>query len=100
MKLASFDIDNIEIRFQSWFLTSKLSLGLLAEALEPESHWNLLDQIEQLESAQKNEKGLRIVLLDKLVGLIPREARTEMGLNIHWKRPMLLLGLQKTRKQF
>ena len=66
MKLASFDIDNIEMRFQSWFLTSKLSLGLLAEALEPESHWNLLDQIEQLERAQKNDKGLRIVLLDKL----------------------------------
>jgi len=66
MKLDKFNVDNIKVQFQSWFLTSKLSLGLLAEKLEPESHWNLLDKIEQLERGQKNDKGLRIVLLDKL----------------------------------
>ena len=65
VQLQNFDPSNMPRDFLSWFLTEKLSLGIL-NGLDAESQWNLLDEIESLELEYESDKGLRVVLMKKL----------------------------------
>ena len=75
-QLETFDSTSLPRDFLSWFLTEKLSLGIL-HGLDDEWQWKLLDEIESLELEYENEKGLRVVLMKKLdwVARTPNIAR-------------------------